>query len=330
MPVYNAEQYLEEALESILNQTFTAYRFLIIDDGSVDGSEGIIKKIKDERVQYIKHASNQGLIATLNEGVELATGEYLIRMDADDVAHPVRFEKQIAFMDANLGIAISGTGFSVIGSDYTIKHPENAEECRIKLLQNTVLAHPSVIIRREAIIKNKLRFDDKALHAEDYKLWTDAAIADLKIANLPDILMKYRIHNGQISTLARKQQRQTAQQIKLAYAAYFFGRLLVGKSTLYLNLVDLCIKRFADLKSARRLVQQLKVENQEKKYFDKKVFNSFLDGLLIAAASNIYLNYADCNLSVLLQSVFDKHFYKVTNLAQKAKFMVRSFQKIFS
>ena len=167
MPVYNAEDYVEEAIKSILDQTFTDFKFLIINDGSIDGSENLIKQFIDERIIYVKHDTNLGLISTLNEGLNLATSKYIARMDADDISFRDRIEKQVAFMEANPQVDISGTWLSVLDTEKVVAHPASSEQCRVNLLQNTVLGHPSVIMRKEAITASILYFDDKALYAED-------------------------------------------------------------------------------------------------------------------------------------------------------------------
>lgn len=330
MPVYNAECYLREAIESIIDQTFAGYKFLIINDGSTDNSENIIQSFDDGRIQYIKHERNRGLIATLNEGFELATSEYIVRMDADDISLLQRIERQVAFMDLNPDIAISGTWLSVINSGHVIAHPRKTDECKIKLLKDTVLGHPSVILRRAAVNKSEIKFSTDSLHAEDYRFWVDAAIAGLKIANIPEVLVEYRVHDEQVSALGYMQQRETGNKIKLSYGQKFFNDLIADKTDLYMNLVNGSVTTFTDLKKAELLVEQLKEENKHKKYFDINTFNNFLDELLTAAVSIIYVQCADCNLQVLGRSMFDSNFYKATNLIQKARYIFRAFQKAFS
>ncbi len=116
MSVYNGDMYLKEAIESILNQTFTDFEFLIINDGSIDKSEKVIKSYSDKRIRYYKNSKNLGLAASLNKGVGLSKAKYLARMDGDDVSYPNRLEKQVNFMDVNPEIDVCGTW---------VKHLEN-------------------------------------------------------------------------------------------------------------------------------------------------------------------------------------------------------------
>src|SRR5688572_768328 len=114
MPVYNAGPYLKESIESVLAQTYDNFEFLIINDGSTDSSEKEILSYNDVRIHYVKCETNSGLIATLNQGLALATGKYIVRMDADDICRPQRFEKQVRFMENHPEIGICGCCADVI------------------------------------------------------------------------------------------------------------------------------------------------------------------------------------------------------------------------
>jgi glycosyltransferase involved in cell wall biosynthesis len=117
MPVYNGEEFLHEAIESILKQTYLNFELLIINDGSTDSSENIILSYPDTRIRYIKNESNIKLIATLNNGFALAQGKYIVRMDADDYSVKERLQKQVAFMEANPEVTLAGSWFETIGDE---------------------------------------------------------------------------------------------------------------------------------------------------------------------------------------------------------------------
>ena len=134
MPVYNAEKYLKPALESILNQTYKDFEFLIIDDGSTDKSLEIIKSYNDSRIRLIGHEQNQKLIATLNEGIKLAQGEYIARMDADDISAPERLQKQMEFLEKHPATVVLGCDFQIIdGHPRHIARTINSSPCINKL-----------------------------------------------------------------------------------------------------------------------------------------------------------------------------------------------------
>ena len=150
MPAYNAEQYICEAIESILNQTYKDFEFIIINDGSTDRTKEIIKSYNDPRIVYLENEKNSGIVVTLNKGLDFATGEYIARMDADDVASPKRFEKQVAYMGKNKGIGVLGTGIIIFGegmAEKSYSFSSNARQAKADLFFNSSLAHPTVMIR---------------------------------------------------------------------------------------------------------------------------------------------------------------------------------------
>ena len=200
MPVYNGEKYLTEAIESILNQTNSDFEFIIIDDNSTDGTAGILKRYlqKDNRIRLF-NMLNQGLATSLNYGLELAQGKYIARMDSDDISMPERLEKQAMFMDKNPYIGVCGTWIKIFGErNYIKKYPQTHEEIWSRLLFECPLAHPTVMIRKDMLIKNNLYYDINCKHNEDYELWTRVSNIS-RMANIPEGLLKYRLHNKQLT-----------------------------------------------------------------------------------------------------------------------------------
>lgn len=205
MSVYNGEKYLAEAIESVLNQTFTSFEFIIINDGSTDESLLIINSYMevDERIVVISR-ENRGLIASLNEGIEIARGKYIARMDADDISMPTRFEKQIEFLERNQEVGVCGTWVEVFGDDIRKKHwvlPVNDKELKVRLLFSIPFVHPSVMMRKSIIDRNGLRYQSAYVNAEDYKLWLDFSWC-ANFSNLPQTLLKYRYRSDSVSRVA--------------------------------------------------------------------------------------------------------------------------------
>ncbi len=199
MPTYNCAQYLQESIDSILNQTFSNFDFYIYDDCSTDNTSQIISNYKDKRVFYIKNAENLGIAKTLNLGLEylLPHYEYIARMDADDWSFSERFEKQIAFMDVNLDVVMSGTqGYWLKEMSEIPKsawgYPAKFEYLKYYLLFGASFGHSSVIFRNDFFIKNNIRYNQLIKTCEDWDLWIKVSQIG-KIENLPDFLMKYRI-----------------------------------------------------------------------------------------------------------------------------------------
>ena len=216
MPVYNGEKYLKEAIESILNQTFRNFEFLIIDDGSTDNSVKIIQSFNDLRIRLIRNESNIGLIKTLNKGLKLSNGKYIARMDCDDVSLPKRLSAQVNFMEKHPEIGVCGSWVKIIGLEkkFINKYPQKHEEARAYLLFNTPFAHPAVIIRKEILEKYKLEYDENYKHADDYEFWS-RIINHTKISNIPKVLLHYRIHHESVSKKYSSIQTENSNKIRL-------------------------------------------------------------------------------------------------------------------
>ena len=204
MPVYNAEKYVGEAIESILNQTFRDFEFLIINDGSTDSSLDVVQYYKDPRIKLVNNEKNLGLSNTLNKGIDLAQGEYLARMDADDISLRERLKKQVGFMDSHPDIGICGSWiqiFDELGNRNIGYYPPSHDELLCSLFYNSCFAHPTVMIRRQIIEESYMRFDGTYCPAEDYYFWLNL----LKItngANLQEILLRYRLSKTQMTSKA--------------------------------------------------------------------------------------------------------------------------------
>ena len=199
MPAYNAEKYISEAIESILNQTFTDFEFIIIDDGSIDDTVGIINYYNDDRIRLIQNEVNLGVAQTLNKGIELSRGQYIARMDADDISLPTRFEKQVAFLDVNPDVAVVGSDIELFGMvnekrSFSSKH----DDLKVELLFNNCFAHPSVMLNHKFFGSKKLLYNPKVNKMEDYDLWVRAAISN-KLACISEVLLRYRVHPNQVT-----------------------------------------------------------------------------------------------------------------------------------
>jgi len=216
MPVYNGERFLHESLQSILCQSFADYEFIIIDDGSTDNSLTIIQSISDSRIQLIRNEINLGLVATLNKGVKLALGEYIARMDQDDVSWPDRLTKQVDFMDNNKHIGVCGSWVRFIpkGNNYIWKLPESSEEIRCWLFSTVGVAHPSVMLRKQLFLDYDLFYTSAFQYIEDYELWV-RAIQFMDFANIQEPLLDYRISSGQMCSVYGAEQLAAVAPLRL-------------------------------------------------------------------------------------------------------------------
>ncbi len=222
MPVYNGEKHLRDAINSILNQTYTNFEFIIINDGSTDSSKEIILSYNDPRIVYVENEKNMGLSATLNKGIDLCTAEYIARMDCDDIAKESRFAKQVAFLDANTDVGIVGSFVKVIGSSIIYRFPLKTEEIKVELLLRSVLQHPSVMIRKSLLNQFDLRYDINYRYSQDYDLWA-RAVQYFPIYNLEEILLEYREHEQQMGATYGSCVRDEPVRTRLMQIELFTG-----------------------------------------------------------------------------------------------------------
>ena len=200
MPVYNAGEYLQEAIDSVLNQSYKDFEFIIINDGSVDNSESIILNYGDKRIRYISNEFNRGIVYSLNKAVESSNGHYIARMDQDDIAHKKRFEFQLKAFDDNFNLIVCGTWYTSIYKNRFLNNnrlPVNDGQIKAQLLFGNPICHPSVMFRKK-IWTDHLGYSEEDINCEDFGLWSRAAVSG-EFYNLPMFLLKYRIHDTNMS-----------------------------------------------------------------------------------------------------------------------------------
>jgi glycosyltransferase involved in cell wall biosynthesis len=219
MPAYNVEKFIGEAIESILNQTLSDFELIIINDGSADKTLQIIESYgkKDDRIVIITR-ENKGLIYSRNEGIQRAKGEYIAKMDADDVSLSSRFEKQINLMEENF---LDICGASIQGFNESNQNiwqwdcPLTDQDIKFTLMFMSAFAQPVVMMKKT--IFDSLKYSDSFPYAEDYKLWTDVAKNNFIMGNVAEVLLKYRVHNKQTTNIHNKEVSKLALQAALEY-----------------------------------------------------------------------------------------------------------------
>jgi glycosyltransferase involved in cell wall biosynthesis len=217
MPVHNGAHHIKEAIESVLAQTYRDFIFLIIDDASTDGSVELIKNYSDKRIRLIQNDKNIGQTETLNKGLKIACGEYIARLDQDDICFPERIEEQAAFLDANLDVAVIGSWAQVIDEK---SNPFGRMENIISssghylfelLRKHGTIAHPSVMLRKK-VIDTLGGYDAQFPLAEDFDLWVRTVQAGHNIRILEKPLIYYRRHSSQQTTQGLDIQKKSARE----------------------------------------------------------------------------------------------------------------------
>lgn len=199
MSTYNRADLLPESIESILNQTYKDFEFIIVVDGSTDNSMAIIQSYaqKDKRIKVLENEENKGLIFSLNRGLDAARGKYIARMDDDDISLPERFYYQTGFMEKHPHITVVSSWVAPPDSmtPYSFQREIDPDKIKILLYLNTVaISHPASFIRRDFIERHHIRYRDKYKSVEDRPFWRDITDSGGVIANLPKVLLQYRLH----------------------------------------------------------------------------------------------------------------------------------------
>jgi Glycosyltransferases involved in cell wall biogenesis len=218
MPVYNVAPYLREAMDSMLAQKFSDFELIVLDDCSPDNSAEILDSYSDSRIVRYRGEQNVGLANVLNVGMELAQGEFIARMDGDDISLPGRLERQVSFLDAHPEVDLCSCGMQLFGAkNQTWVREGDTENVKITALFYSPILHASSVWRRDSFNKASLRFRQEMVPAEDYDMWTRALLAGLKLVNIPDVLYRYRIHPSQV-TVDQKRLNGKDREVQRVYS----------------------------------------------------------------------------------------------------------------
>jgi hypothetical protein len=222
MAVHNGERFLRDSIDSILNQTFADFEFIIVDDGSTDGTAAILDSYTDTRIRLIRNDKTRGLSTSLNRGTGTAEGTFIARMDGDDISLPERFARQVAYLTDHPHIDVLGTWFTHLTHNgehlNTIELPLTHGMIAWSLLFFTPISHPTAIIRR-AVLQRVGGYNTDYPLAQDYELWT-RLIHQAQFANLPEALVLYRIQTDEAK---KRRQRAASKTALLKWLADLLG-----------------------------------------------------------------------------------------------------------
>lgn len=322
LPVYNCEQYIFETVQSVLNQTFADFELLIVDDCSTDNTVAIIKEFNDDRIQLTLKEKNTGYTDSLNYAVSIAKGQYIARMDGDDICVSTRFEKQVAFLDENPNIILCGSAIQIIGTNTVLRHPSSHEAIKIKLCFSSSFYHPSVMGRVEVFQANP--YDKKYEPAEDYDLWTRLVFQG-ELANLEEVLLLYRVHDNQVSN-----ERKTTQEAHSLCCKLNMFSLFEIKSYFNLDEINLVVGRkqpisFQECEKIQFITAFLIQKNKELQVFDLFEFEKETEKHKIIQIKSFITKDKFLKIKTyqfFLKKCSLKDFFKILDVSKRIKFSI--------
>jgi glycosyltransferase involved in cell wall biosynthesis len=284
MAVYNGEKYLKEAIDSILNQTFSDFEFLIVNDASTDSTSIILSQYSDPRIRIIDNESNKGLTYSLNLMLTQSRGDYLARIDADDIALPNRLEIQSGFMEMHPEVGICGSFVEsfIQGTNkkQIVRFPETDAGIRAFAFFQSPFCHPSTMFRKEILDKYALQYSPLYIKSEDYALWVEL-LKYTRGANIPLVLLKYRRHE---QCFSRWEDGKTDKKIEMItaiqknYQAHYQAHLEDKDLFIYTQFVDRSLPfelNIRNQKAATRVIRDFRSQlSSHQKCLEKKaVYN---------------------------------------------------------
>ncbi len=325
MPVFNGETYLREAITSILNQTYSNFEFIIINDGSTDKTPEIIKKFNDSRINLLNNQTNIGIIHSLNKGIEFASGEYIARMDADDIALPKRLQTQLNYFIDNPNCKIIGGNYNIITKNKThsFNHQFTNNQLKTILLFSTCFMHPTVMFKKS----DDTIYNSQFKHTEDYELWCRLAI-NYEFGFCTEKSINYRSHEQQISAQNKTFQLQKSAEIRKIYLTNL-GFTFNEKQFETHNFIgdNVFITKKSQLIDIEAWLKNLINQNNTKNSIYQKDFNSIILKFWSDSCGNSNLGF------FALTSFYNSEIYKQNKIDYKShlklliKCIIRKFKK---
>ncbi|WP_299888584.1 glycosyltransferase family 2 protein [uncultured Lacinutrix sp.] len=323
IPTYNCELYVKEAVQSILDQTYSNFECIIIDDCSTDKTIEILKSFNDNRIKLIEKPKNSGYTNSLNYGLTIAKGKYIARMDGDDISLPTRFEKQVAIFETNPKLVVCGSIFQIIDSDQVIYNPESHQEITLAMLKDSAIGHPTAMLRASTLKEHNINYDVSKEPAEDYDLWV-RLLEFGEFYNIQELLFLYRVHEGQVSITKKEKQRTKASESRFKMLSYFNVPLSELQKEAYINLFSYTNKvkpedvfQFLGLRDA--------VNSSLSNFIDKREVRVLLKEYEKAAVRQCFLGAKTYNLKLYFDYVKLKRKLEYRlNSVDEAKLLIKS------
>ncbi|WP_293892556.1 glycosyltransferase family 2 protein [Flavobacterium sp.] len=319
MPVYNCERFIQQAIESVLNQTYSNFEFLIIDDCSTDQTISFIKKYNDSRINFIEKPINSGYTISLNLGFKIAKGKYIARMDGDDICVPTRFEKQVLFLEENPDVIVCGSLSKILGTNTIMIVPENHEEIKLAMLKANCIIHPSVMIQKKSIDEFSIVYDTSKEPAEDYDLWVRLAILG-SLYNLQEVLLHYRMYDEQVSNVRNENQKKIAKECRLKLLNHLPFAKMENEIIVLKKFIEYDVSiKFTEILLYHEKIKKSILQSNVNGFFEKKGLEDYLSYIEYETVKayflrrkkynpSIFFNYLKIRSVVSLNFVFRDEF----------------------
>lgn len=303
MPVFNVAPYLREAMDSILNQTYEDFEFIVLNDCSPDNSEEILNTYSDRRIVRYRGEKNVGFANILNVGIKMARGEFIARMDSDDISLPCRLEKQVAFLEDHPEIDLVSTGMQRFGeSEKVLSHRTSFEDVKFDALSFSPVLHASSMWRRSKFLDHDLLYRQEMVPSEDYDLWTRALAQRLVLVNIPEVLYRYRTHDSQVTRVNRDWGKNI--DVSYSYIKAIFPGISDESMKDFRSLMNI-----KDAERVKKVCNNLEHENSVVGYFDERYLHSKLKRYYQTRLFNQMIANG-----VKLESVFELRFPQLVKL----------------
>lgn len=277
IPIYNAELYIYDSILSIVNQDYSNLEIILINDGSTDSSLNIIQKINDSRIKIFNNETNQGIVYSLNFGLKIAKGDFIARMDADDISNKNRLQEQLYYLLENQNIDLVGSHYKFMNNGFFYVLPLNHNDILNQMLISSPIAHPSVFFRRELIDKGDYQYNAEFQYCEDFELWS-RLVFKYKFANLPDFLLEYRSHENQISQSRNEAQKRLTLVVRTNMLKILKSDL--DNDFLLFGNYEVNFKQFENrFRKDFKTLDQLLVLNNQKMIYSLSFFSDYINGL---------------------------------------------------
>ncbi|MBP5344355.1 MAG: glycosyltransferase [Alphaproteobacteria bacterium] len=314
MPIYNTKpEYLRKAISSILNQTFTDFEFLILNDSPKNLQlDKEVENFHDERIKYTKSEQNLGIAEAHNRLLKMATGKYIAIMDHDDISLPTRLEKQYLYMESHEEVGICGTAYKRFGKPSkikTVRHPQEHKMIQASLLFHCPIHHPTAMIRRNILTRFNITYDKRFISLNDRKLYLDIS-RHAELHNLPNILYKYRMHPLMTSCIRRQEIMNEQLQYRESLLKKYGIQLTPEEHEILNNYVfnGRCRINFSDLLNRiNHILECLVKENKRHPFADEKSLKTVCACYLIKRCKNAALKGFISSKNILNKTTLPVH-----------------------